>query len=64
MDTLNILESTPSNFLIADNSRSVEDLSQYLQSEYDINTEQVAIVTNELNANFMPYFKQKWKSSL
>ena len=57
MDTLNVLKSTLSDFLIADNSKSVEDLAQYLQSEYDLNTEQLEIVTKKLNANFMPYFK-------
>ena len=46
MDTLNVLKNTRTDFLIADNSRGVKDLAQYLLSEYDLNTEQVEIVTN------------------
>ena len=33
MDTCNLLKSTLYNFLIADNSRGVKDLAQYLQSD-------------------------------
>lgn len=60
---LTVSEKKLCDFLVSSESKSVDDLTFYLNNKFHLDKKQSEVVKHQLNNNFINYFKKKWKKS-